>query len=223
MGRIPRFHPGPGNWLLFQVPARVRLGVGKMRCIFRTKTSDTRESRTIFATKVTDNASNSEPDPTTADVAVLVNTVENSPYTCTLATADAATTYPMTSDLDVLLSVSGAMPGLTITVSRNTDDLAPAGLPAAHVINECLAITGSGLGASWTATLTWPFDPASDDTLVAGRLLDSVFQVDGGSVTHTYTVTPSGNVITITGITSFSDWFAGSLAATRVEDWTLMK
>jgi hypothetical protein len=171
-----------------------------------------------FATKATDNATNSEADPTIMDVVVFVNTVENSDFTCTLSSSDEMTTFPMTNELDIVISITGATPGGTITVSRTIGDTAPVDFNAASLINEYLTITGSGLGTGWTATITWNYDPASEAGLVGD--LDTVFQIDGGTHTRSYSVTPEGRTLIITGVTSFSDWYAGNHTS-EVMDWKM--
>ena len=136
-----------------------------------------------------------------------------------LAVADAVTTFPMTTALDIVIAITGATPGGTITVSRTVSDTAPAGYDAAKFIDEYLTVTSSGLGTGWTATLTWNFAPANDDGL--GASLNTLYQFDGpGNYTRRYAITPSGSTITITGLTSFSDWYAGELVApSEIGDW----
>lgn len=180
-----------------------------------------------FATKATDTDSNAEADPVAAEVSLIVNTEANSPFVATLAAADGVCTFPMTNDLDVVIAITGATPGGTITVSRTVPlGTPPAGLPAAHLIDESLSITGAGLGTGWTATLTWPFNPDNAAGLVPGYPLNRVFQFSGAVLTQTYTVTPGGPggaTLVIPGVTSFSDWFAGNLAATGIADWPRME
>jgi hypothetical protein len=177
-----------------------------------------------FAAKATDNAANAEPDPDAAEIRVIHNTVENSTFTWTLASTDAVTTFPMTNALAIVISIAGAQAGGTITVSRTTPlGTPPGGLPAAHLIDESLSIVGAGLGSSWTATITWPFDPNNAVGLVPGYPLNRVFQFDGAVLTQTYTVTPDGATLVIPGVTSFSDWYAGNLSATGIANWRLME
>ncbi len=177
-----------------------------------------------FATKATDIAMNAEPDPVAAEVTVLVNTVENGAFTWTLAAADAVTTFPMTNEIDVVIAITGATPGGTITVSRTTPfGIPPGGLSPDQLINENLTIVGAGLGTGWTATITWPFNPDSALGMLPGYQVDSVFQFDGPALTQTYPVTPEGSKLIIPGVMSFSDWYAGTLATSHVVDWILVK
>jgi hypothetical protein len=130
----------------------------------------------------------------------------------------------MTNALAIVISIAGAQAGGTITVSRTTPlGTPPGGLPAAHLIDESLSIVGAGLGSSWTATITWPFDPNNAVGLVPGYPLNRVFQFDGAVLTQTYTVTPDGATLVIPGVTSFSDWYAGNLSATGIANWRLME
>lgn len=169
-----------------------------------------------FATSATDNASNQESDPTTSTATIIVNTVENSPFTWTITSGDEVTTFPMTNDIDILISITGAEPGGKITVSRITGDAAPANYNPATLINEYLIITGEGLGTEWTATITWNYDPDSEAGLVGN--VNSVFQFEGDTIIRIITVNPSGKTIVIPGVTSFSEWYAGD-DSSKVIDW----
>ena len=171
-----------------------------------------------FATKSVDNNSNAEADPVVEDVAVIVNTSENSDFSWTLSAADEVTTFPMTNVIDIVISIVGATPGGAITVSRTTGDFAPASYNAATLLNEYLTIAGSGLGTGWTASITWNYDPASEAGL-SGEL-DTVFQFEDDSYIRSYSITSEENRIVIQGVTSFSDWYAGD-SSSEVLDWKL--
>jgi hypothetical protein len=172
-----------------------------------------------FATRSTDAAGNSEAAPVTADTSVLLNTVANGAFTQTTTAASELLVFPMTDTLDMTIQVNSATIGGQVTMSRATPlGGAPAGLTASRLINEFLTITEAGLGGSWSADLTWNFDPTSDDLLVGA--LDTVFQFEGGSQINTYPVTPAGNSLVVTGIVDFSEWYAGN-NDTRVHDWML--
>lgn len=115
--------------------------------------------------------------------------------------------YPMTNDLDVLLTISGS-PFLqpTIGINRIVGDGAPAGLNSARLIDERLDIQGSLNGAF--GTIEWPFDPANAAGLVGP--IDTVFQVEAGVVIGQFPATVVGNTITFGPVNSFSEWWAGN-------------
>ncbi|MCC5877847.1 MAG: InlB B-repeat-containing protein [Candidatus Sumerlaeia bacterium] len=169
-----------------------------------------------FATVATDVADNTESIPAEADVVLIVSVEENTPVTITVESADSTTTFPMTADLNIVISIEGADPGATITVSRETGNVAPEGMDADKLIDEFLTITGIGLGTGWTATITWTFAPESIEFFTGD--LDTVFQVNGNIVTGVYHVTTDGNTITITNVSSFSEWYAGNNDASA-DDW----
>jgi hypothetical protein len=124
----------------------------------------------------------------------------------------------MTANLDVAIAFAGGATGGPIVVSRTPGDASPAiSYHADRLIDEYLTITGSL--TSGTATITWNFDPASDDALAGA--LDTVFQFNGATLSNAYSVTPSGNTLTIGPVNSFSDWYAGSNDATAAE-WQLL-
>ncbi len=172
-----------------------------------------------FATRSTDAAGNSEAAPVAADTSVLLNTLANGAFTQTTTAASELLVFPMTDALDMTIQVNSATIGGQVTMSRTTPlGAAPAGLTASRLLTEFLTITEAGLGGSWSADLTWNFDPTSDDTLVGA--LNTVFQFEGGSQINAYPVTPAGDSLVITGIVDFSEWYAGN-DDTRVHDWML--
>ncbi|MCB2154797.1 hypothetical protein KQI84_07905 [bacterium] len=171
-----------------------------------------------FATVATDNLNNAEAAPSgsdSGDVTVLYNEVADSTYEIATV-ADGAFLFPMTDALDVTITFSGGASGGPIVVSRTTGDVTDGGYNAAALIDEMLSITGSFSGS---ATITWTFDPASDNTLSGA--LDTVFQFEGGVPINQYSVTPSGETLTIGPLTSFSDWYAGSNNA-GVAEWQVL-
>lgn len=179
-------------------------------------TGDAADGAYEFATVATDVAGNTEGAPTSADAVVLYNDAENSNYSVTYA-GDGAAVFPMTASLNVGIEVAGATPPVTVTVSRATGDATPgAPFDAARLIDERLVITGALNGG--TATLTWPPDPASDDGLVTP--FDTVFRFESGSFADAHPVAAGASPIVVTGITGFSEWWAGTADA-RVGEWSL--
>jgi hypothetical protein len=165
-----------------------------------------------FATQATDNVGNAEATPAAASATVLLNVVADSVFTQTAVTGSDVLVFPMTDDLDTTLSLSGATPTGTVTVSRSKPRSTPPGYfqgPLSELLDESLSITQSGLG-SFTAQLEWAFDNTGAPSIA------TVWQFNGQTLTQSYAVTPSGNVLTVPGITSFSDWFAGNAVAVPV-------
>lgn len=168
-----------------------------------------------FTTVATDLAGNEEATPAPGDpgqVAVLWNAVENGPFTLDVV-EEGTFSFPMTNDIVVILTFDAGSTGGPITVSRELGNVAPTGIIADRLIDEHLDINGSFTGS---ANLTWPFD--GDNAIGLDGSIESVFQFDGNDLLNQYPVTPFANVITVTGITSFSEWFAGSNNA-DVMDW----
>ncbi|MBI5155046.1 hypothetical protein HZA57_07395 [Candidatus Poribacteria bacterium] len=170
-----------------------------------------------FATAATDVASNAEAAPVGADpgdVAVLWNSQTNGAFSYATI-ADGTYTFPLTPDLDVQIVFSGGASGGPLTVSRVTGDVSEAGLGAGRLIDETLTITGPFTG---TAYITWTFDPASDDGLLAP--FNTVFKINGGVITAQFTVPAGVNPIVIGPLSSFSNFYAGNNDAS-VPDWEL--
>ncbi len=171
-----------------------------------------------FAALSTDNVTNAETAPASAETSVLVNTVQNGAFTQDAAIGSQSLLFPMEDDLDIQIDVTATATG-TITVSRTEGDNAPAGYTASMLIDEQLTITSTGLGSP-TADLYWNYDPASEAGLIG--TFNTVFQFESGVLSNTYPVTPAGNQAAVTGITSFSDWYAGD-GTSDVDDWMVLE
>ncbi len=127
--------------------------------------------------------------------------------------------FPMTNEIDVEVTILGTpAPAADVTIDRIEGDGAPAGLNAARLIDEHLVITGSLGGA--TASVRWPFDPAS----AAGLLgtIETVFQVESGVLAGQFPATVAEGAIEFGPVSSFSEWWAGNQAS-AVDDWMLME
>ncbi|MBI1293303.1 hypothetical protein GC173_19025 [bacterium] len=152
-------------------------------------------------------------------VTIEVNPTVNGALTQTVTAATETLVFPMTNGLNVTIALTGATPGGTLTVQRLVGPISSPGAgigDPSKLISEYLDITSSGLG-SFTATLTWDYDAANVGSITVNR----AFRVSGGSVAGSYTVTPSGNTVTINGITGFSEWYLGDASA-NVSDWTTL-
>lgn len=127
--------------------------------------------------------------------------------------------FPMTDEIDVELVLLGApSPAAAISVNRVVGDGAPAGLNAARLIDEHLVITGALNGA--TASVKWPFDPASAAGLLGA--IESVFRVESGAVAGQFPATVTGGAIEFGPVASFSEWWAGNQPS-AVDDWMAME
>lgn len=125
----------------------------------------------------------------------------------------------MTSALDASLFLSGATPGDVFEVSRTVS--LGASKPEYFrvpgiLMDEALVVTHTGAGG-FTATLQWEFDPNSASGL-GGSPIDTVFRFAGAGTepAAVFNVTPSGNVLSIPGLTDFSTFYAGNATAVPV-------
>ncbi|MDX2176836.1 MAG: Ig-like domain-containing protein [Candidatus Sumerlaeia bacterium] len=172
-----------------------------------------------FAVVATDFAGNTESFPIEPDVrigSVFVNLTENSPFVFDLA-GNGTAIFPMTDDIDVLLTATNLFQNATLTVSRGVGDASPSpAFGADRLADEFLTISGETFGA--TFELEWPLDPANDDGLATP--FDTVFQFDGQTQVGQYAVTPGAIPVVAAGIGSFSTFWVGNNNAT-VEDWSL--
>ncbi|MGI8904959.1 MAG: Ig-like domain-containing protein [Candidatus Sumerlaeaceae bacterium] len=171
-----------------------------------------------FAARSTDLAGNAQAIPTGPGTIVLFNAVANGAYASASESGNDALVFPMLDDLDVTITLSGASVGTTYTVSR-APALAPA--PAyfadpARLADESLTITRAGAGDG-TASLEWPLDNPPID------VINKVWRFESGVLQQSYIPAVNGATVTVTGITTFSEWYAGNSAAvgpTAAQDWT---
>jgi len=165
---------------------------------------------------VTDTASNTG---YSAPFVYETNPTANASLTQTITSATETLVFPMTGSQDVTIALTGATPSGTITVQRVVGPIVSPGTgltDPAKLINEYLAISSSGAG-TFTASLTWQYDPAN----VGSLAIDRAFRVSGGALAGTFNVTPVSNSATVNGISAFSEWYLGEAAA-DVSDWTLL-
>ncbi|MGI8904958.1 MAG: beta strand repeat-containing protein [Candidatus Sumerlaeaceae bacterium] len=165
-----------------------------------------------FATRATDSANNNDSVPGSAHTFVVLNTATNGAMTHNVVSGNDVLVFPMTDDKDVTITLSGATPG-NVSVARTSPLSSPPAYfqQPAQLLNESLTITSAG-STGGSNTIEWQYDPAN-----ATNPIDTVYQFDGDATPeNTFSVTPSNNVLTITGVTSFSDWFAGNAVAVPV-------
>ena len=171
-----------------------------------------------FATVAHDNSFNIEAEPTgndPGDVAVTFNDAANTPL-LQLPESDGVYTFPMDANSTVQVAVSGLTSPGSLSVSRTVGDVAPADIQASGLIDESISIVGSLPGG--TSTVTWTFDPVSDNGLVGP--LDTVFKYNSGTRSAQYSVAPSGETLVFGPVTSFSQFYAGNSIASEGE-WLL--
>jgi len=166
-----------------------------------------------FALSGTDLLGNGDAEPTVPTLTVVFNG-DGGDFTYTEMGVNSYL-YPMTNDIDVEVTITGA-PSTppTITLNRLVGDGGPATLDPARLIDERLEISG-GLHGGF-ATITWPFDPTNAAGLVGP--LETVFQVEAGSVVNQFPATIQGNAVKFGPVNSFSEWWAGN-AQTNVGGW----
>lgn len=175
-----------------------------------------------FAARALDAAGNEQAAPSISQADYLVNTVENGAFTQSWPTGTGARVFPMTDDLDVTITLTGAGTNCSISVSRATG-VCPAGqhpayfrLPA-QLLDESLTVTGNNLGLGWTAAMDWQYDTARAAGM-GGAQIDSIWRFEGGQqpAVPAYSVSKVGNILKISGINGFSVWYAGNSAAVPV-------
>lgn len=123
--------------------------------------------------------------------------------------------FPMTDLLSVNIDYTNVTAGGSVRVQRIVGNAAPVGFGAGDLIDEHLTITGTFTG---TAGFLWQYlnvgNAGSNTTL---------YKDNGGSVT----TFPSGslvfgiNSVTVSGLTSFSDWYFGDASAS-VAEWNVI-
>ena len=159
-----------------------------------------------FAMRGTDAAGNQQALPAAADTTVLLNTVENGPFAQPATEGAPVLVYPMTDDLDVRITLSGALAGGTLTVSRTTPagSPLPLGLLPERTLDEFLTITPDAVSFV-SAEISWPYDVANAPELP----IDTAYRVLDGTV-EPRPVLASDGLLVIQGVTAFSDWYAGA-------------
>lgn len=174
-----------------------------------------------FATQATDGAGNSEPAPTSASASVLLNTVENGPFTQSLTTGDQELWFPMTDWCLVRIQLIGvsAEPGATMTVSRTTSARAAAPVyfkSPQWLMDEALTITASGSAAFSGEKIIWPYDaanlPASDPDVVTFMW---IFDGPGANATPSgfFDIKPTDGEIVLQAGSVYGTMYVGSLFA----------
>lgn len=174
-----------------------------------------------FYTIATDAVGNVESAPATADETVIVNIVANSTFTAEYAT-DGMAVFPMESDKDVLVTLTGVTTPGTLTISRTKDNsgASAAGLDPARLIDQYWTITPGGGLIFTSANVVLEYDDALTGSITEAEI-NAVFQVDGSSYTQRPVAVDTGaDTLTFT-TTSFSDWYAGNNDA-RTDAWMIL-
>lgn len=164
-----------------------------------------------FASKAVDFGGNAEPDPVASMVSIYYNATVNGTFVQPVVPGPNTLVFPMRDDLDVTVTLTAASAG-HVSVSRLTSISPPAYFHGntGELLPEMLSISQQGLG-TFTATIEWPFDPVG-----APAVISNAWSFEGSALEHTYDVSRNGNVITISGVTDFSDWYAGNPVAVPV-------
>ena len=138
------------------------------------------------------------------------------PQTKTVTEVPCALTFKLSQTRNLTMDITGVAAGATITVQcLKAAEFSAPNPPFKHAENlykEKLAITGTGL-EGLNATLTWNLDSG---LYAEGTAPDKVYRVSEGAIANEYAVTASDNAVTISGVTGFSDWYAGESTAVPV-------
>ncbi|MCC5876297.1 MAG: hypothetical protein JJU11_08790, partial [Candidatus Sumerlaeia bacterium] len=181
--------------------------------------------RYYFHVTANDCAGNSTGIPSgnsgTGQAQTIYNPVPNSRLVLDVP-AGATEVFPMTNTTRVYIDYTNATPQGFVSVLR--EDEIPFGFESTVFIKESLNIQGAFDGA---ATLTWHYHPSSPEDLT--KPIDRVYRFEGGTRTL-YPGAPGStaffqrdeNWLRVTGIDSFSWWYAGNdPAITTIDDWLM--
>ena len=175
-----------------------------------------------FQSVAADDAGNTETlpigDTGAGDSSTAYNETVNGPFPRIVSTIGEYC-FPMTGEININIDFQSLGLERTITVQRNIlVGSPPPGYEIHGLLQEYLVITDDGTDP-FIAELQWNYDPRHDN-IYTGEI-NTVFKLEGGVIQETYNVTPSDNRITVPGIESFSDWYAGD-GYSHVLDWTLI-
>lgn len=173
--------------------------------------------RYYFATVGTDLAGNFEAPPTgVGDSHTVYNFIANGSVVFK-PVAGESLTVPMSENARVLLDFRDAMPQGNAIVTRSVPGVPPpTGLDPAVLIDETMTIAGTFTGKM---TMQWTYDPASDDT-IGEAVVDTVFKFAEGTTTFR-PAAASGTTLTISGVATFGDFFAGPRQGAGREEWRI--
>ena len=180
----------------------------------------------FFHAVATDNAGNVSPvpldDSDPGQASTLYNEVPNSDFTRAVATEPSvALLFPMKDGgVNVQVTLAGVTAPGTLTVSRTENNTNGASIDPATLIGQRWTITPAGGLAFGSATLMFTYEESLLNSLPESAIT-AAYEVDGTAFTmHACMVDTTANTATVTGVTSFSDWYLGNSTA-RVGDWTL--
>ncbi|MBI1292035.1 hypothetical protein GC173_12455 [bacterium] len=152
---------------------------------------------------------------------VTFNSSAGTPLQLTVA-AGTSVTFPLSATSFVTIDGTNLSADELITLQRISPlGTVPTSISAVDLISEYLQIS-SATPLNGTVDLTWQFDPAADAALT--NPVNTVYRFSAGVLSGTFAVTPSGpdgNILTVTGVSAFSDWYAGD-NTTGVTGWGLL-
>lgn len=130
--------------------------------------------------------------------------------------------FPMESDLDIVVTLTGPVTAGNLTVSRTEGDVAPTADNPANFIDQSVTITPGGGLAFTSASVTFGYDEALLGGIAEGDITE-VWRDNSGTTTQfsPTSVNTTLNTITVDGITEFSDWYFGNDAA-NLEAWMIL-
>lgn len=177
-----------------------------------------------FYTVATDGAGNVESAPGTPDVTMVVNTTPNGALTLPFSSIAPTRTFPMESGLEVAITFNNVLSPGTLTVSRatNASGASAAGLATDRLLDQSWSLSAAGGLTFDNATIAFRYNPALIGGSVAESQLNTVFRVNGTVVTvytgPSVTFDTANDLVTVTGVTGFSDWYIGNDTA-DVDTW----
>ncbi|MGI8907082.1 MAG: hypothetical protein ACR2IE_11395 [Candidatus Sumerlaeaceae bacterium] len=174
-----------------------------------------------FASIAADEAGNVGLVPTTAQTSVTLLADPGTSLTLDVPAGNSQLVFPLSDDLDVTITLTGVTSGGTITLLASN---LPSGEEPSYFRNPAqllkaflTIIAGGGLtSGSFTASIEWAFD----EVLAPAGGIDTVYQFEGdlSSPMGVYTVQAVGGSgkLKVTGVNSFSSWYAGNATAVPV-------
>lgn len=160
---------------------------------------------------------------------VVVNLVENGPFAREVPAGTGVTVvYPLTPELSVTVTFNTVTTGGTLEITRFIGDgnAAALGLNPARLAGQYFTLTASGGLAFDSAIIAFELDETLFGASLAGVAAVTTLFVDRDGALSEITgadVVSDGaeSTVTVSGVTSFSDWYFGD-STSGVPDWTIL-
>ncbi len=163
----------------------------------------------------TDAAGNSNTLPTgdvAQDSTIYSTTLNDLQLTVAAGTSQV---FPMTDALSVEIDYTGVTVGGTVRVQRTLGNNGPTGYNVDKLIDESLTLTGAFTG---TAAFTWNYLNTGNSGANS-----TVYKDDAGTISVISGANTSfgSNSVTVSNVSSFSDWYIGDASAS-VDEWSIL-